>query len=147
MRRVAEIRPLVGMMLPVLLAALAGCTDPWIVQGGFDVHDLKRPTAFVEGNTPLANWIGTSFGWQPAYPPHLQPVYAAQSTETVAKTRPPESTAEVQSTESTAKKKPSWVFRKPSVESTDTGSLPYQATPAQPQQAAAKASRAGNAAH
>lgn len=95
MGRNLKSRFLARATLAMLLTGFAGCTDPWIVQGGFDVHDPCRPTAFVEGNTPPASWIGARFGWQPVAPPHWQPVYASQGNKKLAE------------------RDASWVFRQP----------------------------------
>lgn len=112
MRDVTPSRTFARIASLVLLSAVAGCTDPWIVQGGVDLHDTCRPTAFVEGNTPLATWIGSSFGWQSVHPPTWHPtVYPAQ--EVVQRAQP----AEKMTTKpdmTTGNKEKTWILRQPS---------------------------------
>jgi len=112
MRDVTRSRTFARIASLVLLSAVAGCTDPWIVQGGVDLHDTKRPTAFVEGNTPLASWIGSSLGWQSVQPPTWQPaVYTAQPAVQLTQ---PAAKQTTQPDKITEKNKKTWIFRKPS---------------------------------
>lgn len=93
MRFVAARTTLAAITLSLLPAVVTGCSAPWIVQGGLDFHDFRRPAAFVEGNTPWTCRIGSQFGWQPVAPPTWQPTDPV--TQGISETGP----------------KTSWVFR------------------------------------
>ena len=115
MRDVTRSRTFARIASLVLLSAVAGCTDPWIVQGGIDFHDTRRPTAFVEGNTPLASWIGSHFGWQSVHPPTWHPaVHPVQPTVQLAQPAEKKTTKPDKTTRKKRKNKKTWILRKPS---------------------------------
>lgn len=55
------------MGLGLAFSMLAGCSSPWIVQGGLDLQQCRRPSVFVEGNTPYPKFVENFYLWQPPH--------------------------------------------------------------------------------